>query len=71
MRPFLQRLSSRKFLTALATQLAAVAALFWPQYESALTAAVVRVAALAAMLLAAIGYGQIEAKTDSSQETSK
>ena len=64
MRPFLQRISSRKFLTALAAQLAAVAALFWPQHESALATAAVRIAALAVLLLAAIGYGKIEAKAD-------
>ena len=45
-------------------QLAAVAALFWPEYAGAIESAAVRVAALAAMLLAAIGYGSIEASLD-------
>jgi len=64
MRSFLQRISSRKFLTALTAQTAALLALFWPEYESTLTATAVRVGALAAMLLAALGYGKIEAGVD-------
>ncbi len=65
MRSFLQRISSRKFLTALAVQAAALAALFWPQHESAIGQAATRIAALAAMLLAALGYAKIEAAIDS------
>jgi len=65
MRDFLQRLSSRKFLSALGVQLASVAAIFYPQHESAMTSAAVRIAALATLLLAAIGYGTIEAALDS------
>ena len=64
MRPFLQRISSRKFLTAVAVQAAAVVALFWPEHESELTEAATRIAALAALLLAAFGYGGIEAGVD-------
>lgn len=64
MRSFLQRISSRKFLTALAVQVAAVVALFCPQHESAATAAAIRIAALATLLLAALGYGKIEAGVD-------
>ncbi len=64
MRSFLQRLSSRKFLTALAVQVASVAALFWPQQEETLMTAAVRIAALATLLLAALGYGKIEASVD-------
>jgi len=64
MRSFLQRLSSRKFLAALAVQIAAVAALFWPQHESAFSEAAVRVASLLTLLLAALGYGSIEARLD-------
>ena len=65
MRSFLQRISSRKFLTALAVQAAALAALFWPQHESGISEAAIRIAALAAMLLAALGYAKIEAAIDS------
>jgi len=65
-RRFLQRISSRKFLTTVAVQIASVAALFWPQYESTLTAAAVRIAALLTLLLAALGYGKIEAGLDGS-----
>ncbi len=64
MRSFLERISSRKFLTALAVQVAAVAALFWPGQESAFNDAALRIAALVVLLLAALGYGKIEAATD-------
>ena len=64
MRPFLQRISSRKFLTALAVQIASVAALFWPAQEQSLQTAAIRIAALATLLLAALGYGKIEAAVD-------
>jgi hypothetical protein len=64
MRSFLERISSRKFLTALAVQVAAVVALFLPQHESEAAAAATRIAALAALLLAALGYGKIEGQAD-------
>lgn len=64
MRSFLQRVSSRKFLSALAVQVAAVAALFLPEHESAMEAGAVRVAALLALLLAGLGYGKIESAVD-------
>ena len=64
MRSFLQRISSRKFLTALMVQAASVAALFWPAHESTFESAAVRIAALATLLLAALGYGKIEAEVD-------
>ena len=64
MRSFLQRISSRKFLTALAVQVASVVAIFWPQHESTISGAAIRIAALATLLLAAIGYGSIEAGID-------
>jgi hypothetical protein len=69
MRSFLQRISSRKFLTALAVQAASVAALFWPQQQETLHAAAVRIAALIVLLLAALGYGKIEAALDASDST--
>lgn len=64
MRTLLQRISSRKFLTAVAVQAASVLALFWPRHGEALHDGAVRVAALATMLLAALGYGAIEASID-------
>jgi hypothetical protein len=67
MRNFLERISSRKFLTALVVQIASVAAIFWPQHESTIENAALRIAALATLLLAAIGYGKIEAQVDVSQ----
>ena len=68
MRSFLKRISSRKFLSALAVQIASVAALFWPQHESTLSTSAVRIAALATLLLAAVGYGKIEAEVDAAHE---
>ena len=67
MRSFLQRISSRKFLAALAVEVAALAALFWPEHESAISEAATRIAALAAMLAAALGYAKIEANLDAEQ----
>ena len=64
MRGFLERLSSRKFLTAVAVQMAAMAALFWPEHASATSEMVMRIAALGTLLLAALGYGSIEAALD-------
>jgi hypothetical protein len=64
---FLRRISSRKFLTALAVQAASVATIFWPYHESAIEAAATRIAALAALLLAAIGYGKIQAQVDAAR----
>jgi len=64
MREFLKRISSRKFLTALAVQVAAVLALFWPERESSIATTAVRVASLITLLLAALGYGKIEAEVD-------
>lgn len=64
MRGFLQRISSRKFLTVLAVQVAGVLALFWPTQQDALNSAAVQIAALVTMLLAALGYGTIEAAVD-------
>jgi len=67
MRSFLQRISSRKFLTALAVQIAAVVAIFCPRQGSAVQTAAVRIAALVTLLLAALGYGKIEADVDAAR----
>ncbi len=65
MKAFLKRISSRKFLTALAVQVAAVVALFTPADDAGqLEAAAVKIAALAAMVLTAFGYGLIEGSVD-------
>jgi len=68
MRSFLERVSSRKFLTAFFVQAASVAAIFWPGGEDALHTTAVRIAAFAALLLAALGYGTIEAGVDKAQQ---
>lgn len=70
MKDFLKRISSRKFLTAIAVQIAAVAALFSPEQASEFNDAAVRIAALIAMVLTALGYGCIEASLDGSGDTS-
>ena len=64
MRSFLQRISSRKFLVALAVQCAAVAAFFAPHREGEFESAAVKIAALVTILLAGMGYGKIEAGID-------
>ncbi len=68
MRAFLQRISSRKFLVAFAVQVASVAALFYPASEAEMQSAAVRIAAMATMLLAALGYGKIEASVDAPKQ---
>jgi hypothetical protein len=68
MRTFLQRISSRKFLTAVTVQAAAIAAFFWPAHASALNEMAVRIAALATLLLAAVGYGSIESALDEAHQ---
>ena len=64
MRRFLDRISSRKFLVALAAQVASVAAFFWPEHESTIESVAIRIAALITLLLAALGYGKIEGAVD-------
>ena len=64
MRAFLERISSRKFLTAVAVEVAAVVGLFVPDHATAVSEAATRIACLAVMLLAALGYGAIEASVD-------
>lgn len=64
MNTFLQRISSRKFLLALAAQVAAVIAIFVPAQENQIADAAQRVAGLAVLLLAGLGYGVIEADVD-------
>jgi len=72
MEKFLKRISSRKFLTAIAVQIAAVVALFAPpEMESELAEGAVRIAALATMVLAALGYGSIEAGIDSNPDVTR
>ena len=71
MEKFLKRISSRKFLVAVAVQIASVAAIFWPQHEATISTAAVRIAALATLLLAAIGYGKIEAALDSNPDVTR
>ncbi len=45
-------------------QAAAVAALFYPQQQDEFQTTAIRIAALLTLLLAALGYGKIEAAVD-------
>lgn len=58
------RWTSRKFLVAVTTQLAALAVLIWPQRGDAILAAGQSVAALLVMLLSGMGYVSAEASVD-------
>lgn len=64
MNEFLKRISSRKFLLALAAQVAAVVAIFAPTSENQIAEAAQRIAGLVVLLLAGLGYGVIEADVD-------
>lgn len=70
MRSFLERISSRKFLTALAAQIAGLVALLYPSLAGKADAVAVQIAGLAVMLLAAFGYGAVEAAVDAAQKQS-
>ncbi|HNX26600.1 MAG TPA: hypothetical protein PKK48_04260, partial [Phycisphaerae bacterium] len=70
MKDFLTRISSRKFLTAFAVEIAAVAALFSPERASEFNDAAIRIAAIVTMALTALGYGCIEASLDNSSSGS-
>jgi len=68
---FLIRVSSRKFLTALAVQIVAVIAIFapeQPEQENELLDAAMRIVGLVVLLLAAIGYGRIEGAIDAANK---
>lgn len=63
-RPFLTRISSRKFLVTFAAQVAGLIVLLAPAHGEVIMSAAERIAAIAAMLLAALGYVSAEAKLD-------
>ena len=71
MNALLTKLSSRKFLTALAVQIVAVIAIFAPEQEAQLTDAAMRITGLVVLLLAALGYGTIEASVDKARSGEK
>lgn len=65
MKAFLQRLSSRKFLIAIAVQIAVVVSMIWrPEFKDQTIEAATQIAELVILLLAAMGYGTIEASVD-------
>lgn len=58
------RWTSRKFITTLIAQLAALAVLFWPQHEQAILESSQSIAALIVIGLSAVGYTAAEASID-------
>ena len=61
----LTKFTSRKFLTALAAQIGAIVSLFaTPSSGDVIADAIVKVGSLLALVLAALGYGVIEARMD-------
>jgi hypothetical protein len=71
MRSFLTRISSRKFLATLAVQVAGLVVLFAPANGEAITAAAERIAAIAALLLSALGYVDAESRLDEGGDSDK
>lgn len=66
---FLKRISSRKFLVAVATQIAVVVSMIWrPAFQEEMVEAAAQIAELVILLLAAMGYGKIEADVDKARE---
>ena len=59
-----QRWLSRKFITTLAAQAAAIAVLLFPGHESQITEAGTSIAALLVLVLTALGYVREEAALD-------
>ena len=64
MKDFLKRLTSRKFIAASAVEVAALVALFNPGIEGTVESTIVRVGAIAAMVLVALGYIVVEGNLD-------
>lgn len=60
----MQRYLSRKFLLALAAQLAGLAVLIWPEHEQSILAGAEAIVALAVVLLSTLGYLTAEAAVD-------
>ncbi len=60
----MHRFTSRKFLTTLAAQVAALLVLFWPEQRDSIVQAVEGVAALVVLGLSALGYVSAEASID-------
>lgn len=60
----MQRFTSRKFLTTLATQVAALAVLFWPDHQDAIANAAQGIVALVVLVAASLGYVTAEASID-------
>ena len=61
---FLTKVTSRKFIAALAVEVAGLVALFDPQVADVTNEIIVRVGALAAMVTVALGYVVSEASID-------
>ena len=59
-----KRFTSRKFIVALAAQIAGLVVLLWPEHEQDVRAVAESVAALAVVVLSAVGYIAAEASVD-------
>lgn len=60
----MKRWTSRKFLMAVAAQIAALAVLLWPDRADAVAGAIESVAALLVAVLSALGYITVEGSID-------
>lgn len=64
MNVLLSKLSSRKFLTALVAQIASIVAFFSIETGDAVADLGTRIVALVVLVVAALGYGVVEASVD-------
>ena len=64
MKALLSKLSSRKFLTALVAQIASIVAFFSVETGDAVADLGTRIVALVVLVIAALGYGIVEASVD-------
>lgn len=60
----MNRWTSRKFLTSLIAQLAAIAVLLWPEHESTIVEGSTSLAALLVLALTTLGYVKEEGAID-------
>lgn len=66
-----ERWKSRKFLTTLAAQIAAIAVLIWPDSADSIVAGVESVTALIVVSLTALGYVHAEASVDRARSSAE
>ena len=64
----IQKLSSRKFMLSLATYLAGLIALFYPEYADTATDVLMRIAGAVAMIASAVTYVFVEGSIDKTRK---